>query len=95
MIPVRIKLAIDTWVLTGAFPGNFTKSILENNLVKAINGADEESLAAIKDIVQYVVNDIPAPCWGSKDNMNSWASAGGQKGKHDARIRHDALVLGD
>lgn len=95
MIPAQIKFAIDYWALDARIPGDFVKSLLENNLHKAVIGADPESLANLKDIVLYVVNEIPAPCWGSPEKMEKWVIKGGQKGMHEARKRHEALILGD
>ncbi len=95
MIPSHIKSAIDAWVLDATVPGNFTKAVLENDLHKAVLGADHESLAALKDIIYYVVNDVPSPAWGSKAAMTHWANVGGRKGLHAARKRQEDLILGD
>ena len=95
MIPQHIKDSIDAWALNAHIPGSFTKSVLENDLRKAVLGADPESLANLKNIVLYVVNEIPAPCWGSPEKMEKWVIKGGQKGMHEARQRHEALILGE
>jgi len=95
MIPDHIKTAIDAWVFEAQVPGNFTKAVLENDLHKAVMGADPTVLPHLKDIVLYVINEVPAPCWGSKEKMSFWSNQGGQKGLHEARKRQDQLILGD
>ena len=95
MVPNHIKIAITAWVFEAQVPGNFTKAVLENDLYKAVTGADPTVLPHLKDIVLYMMNEVPALCWGSKEKMSSWSNLGGQKGIHEARKRQDQLVLGD
>lgn len=95
MVPNNIKSAITAWVFEARVPGSFVKAVLENDLNKAVIGADPTVLPHLKDIVLYMVNEVPALCWGSKEKMSSWSNLGGQKGIHEARKRQDQLVLGD
>jgi hypothetical protein len=52
--------------------GSFLNAVLENNLKESIQRADEENLAALVSIVAYCYNEIPGPCWGSKEHVNRW-----------------------
>lgn len=72
-------------------PGGFVTAVLQNDLVAAVMLKDEN--INLKDIVYYVCNEIPAPCWGNKTKMADWAAKGGQKGIHEARMRVTSLVL--
>lgn len=72
MIPPNIKLALDKWASNGDIPGDFVLAVLHNDLMDAVCRADADSLASIRDIVLYVYNDLPSPCWGSLQNVNLW-----------------------
>jgi hypothetical protein len=93
-IPDAVKASIDEWVICGRSPGHFVQAVLRSDLFGAFRHGDAESLAALYEIVNYVYNRIPAPCWGSQEKMENWSNQGGQKGIHDARVRQEQLTLG-
>ena len=72
MIPSAIKKAIDLHAQEGRPCGHFVTAVLENNLRKAIRHADDDSLAALVEIVQYCYWEIPGNCWGSKEKVAKW-----------------------
>ena len=52
--------------------GGFLTAVLENNLSEAVGTADQHSYAALREIVQWVYWEMPAPAWGSKANVVAW-----------------------
>ena len=71
-VPERLIGGLLRYALKGIRPGHFLTAVLENNLSDAIGRADDESMAALKPIVLFVYNYLPAPCWGSPDKVKEW-----------------------
>ena len=71
-IPKRIMEALERYEHGGVLPGHFLQAILHNNLFVTVWRADDDSYAALKQIVHYVYNEMPGNCWGSKDVVNEW-----------------------
>lgn len=72
MIPSHIKEAIDRHVEHGLKGGSFVEAVLANDLREAFGTADETSTRYLKDIVAYCYNEIPSPCWGSREGVRAW-----------------------
>lgn len=64
-IPERIKRSIDAYVTHRQPVGGFLQAVLSNQLFEAVGRADNESMAALREIIQYIYNEIPAKSWGS------------------------------
>ena len=79
-IPSHIKGDIERYVFYGLLPGSFLTAVLTNDLIEAVNRADEESLTHLGPIVKFVYNEIPSTCWGTKMKVAQW-----NKKKQDAR----------
>lgn len=92
MIPPLIKRAIDKHALEGRPCGHFVTAVLENDLTEAVARADENSLAALYEIVIYCCNYIPSNCWGSKEKVKAWIEQGGEEGRPPEGA---ALEVGD
>jgi hypothetical protein len=87
MIEQRFKEAIDRWVTDACPMGGFITAVLENDLRGAIGRADEDAFHNIKDIVRYLWNEVPAPCWGSKEKVKAWKGLKeGQKSASGAKL---------
>ena len=52
--------------------GPFLTAVLENNLSEAVVRADPDSYAALREIVQWVYWEMPAPAWGSPAHVAAW-----------------------
>lgn len=81
MIPERIKMAMDYHVSRGQACGGFVTAVLENDLCGALFMADSESFAAMLEIARYLYNEMPEPCWGSKEKVQQWRDKGGLNAK--------------
>jgi hypothetical protein len=53
--------------------GGFLTAVLENDLMEAMNRADESSRANLFNICSFVYNDLPAGCHGSREAVAKWA----------------------
>jgi hypothetical protein len=72
-IPFNIKDALENYVERGYMPGSFTSAVLANDLIVAVMVADPISLASLRDIVGYVISEVPADARGSYAKMERWA----------------------
>jgi len=62
------------------YPGGFLCAVLENNLRRAVDQADDVNLRALPAIVGYLFNRAPARCWGSREQMDHWDKCRGLAG---------------
>jgi hypothetical protein len=69
-IPAPILHALQRYAATGAGTGHFVDAVLRNDLFDAVAHADAESLAALREIIWYVYNQLDGRCWGPK-HINS------------------------
>lgn len=75
MIPENIKQSLDKYAKDKRPTGGFLRSVLENNLSDAVCKADMFNLSILKNIVLYVNNDMPSPCWGSPKKVKEWLAS--------------------
>jgi hypothetical protein len=52
--------------------GHFLTAVLSNDLREAVNRADNENLAALGAIVQWLFWNAPSVCWGSAERVRDW-----------------------
>ena len=71
-IPLPILEGLREYGLHHVPAGGFLHAVLCNNLHEAVCRADVDSLAAIRQIVLYVYNVMPSPCWGSQEKVQAW-----------------------
>lgn len=58
--------------------GGFLHAVLSNDLMGAMEKADEENRADIFEICQYIYNKLPLSCYGSSKAIREWL-----KGRHE------------
>lgn len=68
----QAKVALQDYVEHGGPVGSFLTAVLQNDLLNAVNQADAEALAALKQIVAFVYWELPGPCWGSPQKVTAW-----------------------
>ena len=78
-----IKEAAERYIEHGIYPGQFLTEVLVNDLTQAITRADEASVQNIKQIVMWMIWEIPSIAWGSRDAMNTWINHSGLAGWHE------------
>ncbi len=75
MIPKAIKYQIDQYIEAGVPPGGFLNAVLTNDLMVAIQKADETNKLHIPDIVTYLLNYLPPIAYGNAKNVTDWLHA--------------------
>ena len=73
MIPKVTKDSLDRYVNEGIMPGGFLRAVLTNDLASAVFKADSNNLAALKDIMLYIYNEVPSDAWGSTATVIDYA----------------------
>lgn len=73
-IPIDVEQSLDRYVENYCPTGGFLRAVLENDLVGAFGKADIQNTNALKAIVTYVYNNIPADSWGSPEKVKKWLS---------------------
>lgn len=71
-IPPAVYASLRRYVDEKIATGDFLRAVIENDMAEAIGRADPQSLAALPNIVLFLYNEAPAPCWGSKLRRLQW-----------------------
>lgn len=69
------KDCIDAYVEKGTPTGSFLQAVIDNDLKKAFDRADDRNAATLRAIVAYFYNFCPAGCWGFKGAYSAWIAA--------------------
>lgn len=56
----------------GASLSTFYRCLISNDLIGAMQGADEENRAALPIFVEYLTAYAPADCYGSLEKLRAW-----------------------
>ena len=75
-IPERMYGGITRYVKQRIPTGSFLEAILSNDLKEAVGRADQENRDLIVEYVKFMYNQVPAACWGSKENYEQWIKGG-------------------
>lgn len=60
------------YIEDGCPTGDFLRAVLSNDLKESFGRADEQNRETLFDIVSFLYNEAPAPCWGSPDLVKAW-----------------------
>lgn len=71
-VPEQNRTGLAWWIVDGLQPGGFLTAVLENNLSQAFARADPINRAAMFQIVSFLYNEAPGPCWGSPEKVRAW-----------------------
>lgn len=77
-VPEDIRDSLALYVEHRIQPGGFLTAVLENDLREACGRADEENRHRLFDIVCYIYNELPAPCWGDRGAVHRWLTDGSE-----------------
>ena len=72
LVPKHLQRDILAYVILGKQPSGFREAVLRNNLMDAVDRANEEEMAALKSVAEFIFNYVPSGCWGSKKKIDSW-----------------------
>lgn len=90
-IPATTIESLHNYVTKGWEPGGFVTAVLCNDLSGAVGQADHLNLPALPAIVGYVYNELPSPCWGSREKFEAWMKAARVREADAESARLDAI----
>ncbi len=76
-LPMNLRPGLARHILIGQTTGSFLTALLSNDLADTVGRADPESLAALRELVRFVLNSTPPLCHGSRAAVKAWRSDGG------------------
>lgn len=76
-LPYGLVDSIQAYVETGRPVGSFLEAVISNDLSESFGRADHNNRHRMFDIVSFIYNEMPAPCWGSKKKYEMWIKKGG------------------
>jgi hypothetical protein len=72
LIRADIRRSLLRYAQDGVPVGDFLRAVLANDLVDAAARADPGNAAALSAIAAFIVQQLPAPCWGSRRVVAAW-----------------------
>lgn len=72
MITENIKESLNRYVEHHIPTGSFLNAVLSNDLFESFGRADSKNRENLFEICEYIYNEIPSNCWGSKEIVNRW-----------------------
>lgn len=79
-VPEHLQESLEAHCLTGRPVGQFLTAALSNDLLGAVSHGDDNSLAGLKGVVQFLYNYAPPGSWGTKEKVATWRARGGLAG---------------
>jgi hypothetical protein len=52
--------------------GSFLRAVLTNDLQHAVLRGDEHNVLRLPELIRFLVNYAPAPCWGCEVAVSEW-----------------------
>lgn len=80
LLPIHLRDGLERFIIQGGPVGSFLTAVLDNDLREAVSRADDDSLKALKPILQFLYGFAPAGCHGSPKNRLAWQARGGVAG---------------
>ena len=80
MLPEHMRDEMKLWVERGIEPGRFLGAVLRNDLMSALGIADSINRERLFDFGNFLYNEVPADCHGSRENYAAWMERGGLLG---------------
>lgn len=71
-VPVHLHDGLVAYLVDRRPTGQFLRAVLENNLVEAVMRADPASLAGLRPLLLFLVNQATSTCWGSPTLVAAW-----------------------
>lgn len=79
-IPPLTLESLVAYANRGRPTGDFLRCVLTNDLMGAVNRADDGNRAELRSICLFVYTEMPSDCWGSEQRIREWIELGGLEG---------------
>jgi len=79
-IPYHMLISVIAYRDYGRYVGGFLEALLSNDLMKAIERADDDNICALADYGKLLHNDMPSDSYGSQGRYKAWIKHRGLKG---------------
>lgn len=73
-VPTNLHEGLVNYISSRRPVGSFLMAVLENNLKEAVLRADPLTARGLRQLVLFLHNYAPAPCWGSPEAVEAWRS---------------------
>lgn len=70
--PEKFRGSLQRYIEQGIPPGGFLSAVICNDLKDACGRADHESRFMLFDLVSWLYNYAPSPCWGSPEKFKAY-----------------------
>jgi hypothetical protein len=77
LIPEHCRAGLRRYIELGRSVGSFLSAVLENDLKRSCQNADDTNINHIVDYVKFLYRHAPSECWGSPDKVRTWMDKGG------------------
>ena len=71
-VPGHLHNGLVSYVLDGYCVGGFLRSVISNDLQKAVAHADHANKHNLSAVVAWMYNEAPSACWGSPQKYDDW-----------------------
>jgi hypothetical protein len=71
-LPESLRGGMQRYIEHRIEPGPFLTAVLENDLRRSYECADEANYPRLYSIVRWLYNHAPAACWGSAAKVEQW-----------------------
>jgi hypothetical protein len=71
-VPIGLRDGLVWYCAARRAPGSFLLAVLRNDLKDAVGRADEISSRHFAEILGFLYNYAPGPCWGSPEHVEAW-----------------------
>jgi len=87
-----LQTDIENYVLRGFELSGFTYSVFNNDLHRTIQTADSFNYSNINKIVYWILENLPAQCYGSAHKIDSWmGDSYGIRTKYIEKLKEDKV----
>lgn len=70
-LPSSMVGALIAYAKHGAPLGGFLTALVENNFINVVSSADSTNSRLLKEYALFLYNELPSPCWGSKEKVKA------------------------
>lgn len=74
-LPEHIRGGLKDYIEHHVPVGHFLTAVLSNDLTEACARADQTNRYRLFDIVDWLYNEAPSVCWGSRRKVDAWLKA--------------------